>query len=157
MKLAIYRYKWRYSKVWCIGMIFPRLVHWGTYGAQSLCWLWRENLRMRMYGLSMVAVSPQGLSMSTVPISRAKHFNHHHHGWFGWHTWFTPEGERRCKPTHNRSILVGVAVLNCGKGREILCLEFSRARISSLWLLQVTRGDFFLPINYQPSHPGFIC
>ena len=57
-------------------------------------------------------------------------------------------GKRRYKPTHNRLILVRVAVLNCSKGREISCLEFSRARIRYLWLLQVVCREFVCAILF---------
>ena len=91
-------------------------------------------------------MSPQGLSASALPALRAKHFSHHHQGWFGRTTHVGhPEGKRRCKPTHNRLILVGVAVLNRGKGKGISCLEFSRVEIGPSWLPHVICQEMFLP------------
>ena len=88
-------------------------------------------------------MSPQGLSASTVPTMRARHFSYHHQGWLQeQRTWFTYEGKRCYKPTHNQLILVGVVVLNCGKGREISCLEFSRVEIRPSWLPHVICQEF---------------
>ena len=109
-------------------------------------------------------MSPQGLSASALPTLRAKHFSHHHQGWFGktMHVGH-PEGKRRCKPTHNWLMLVGVAVLNRGKGREISCLEFSRVEIGPSWLPHVICQEisFSSQLPTQPSWVyllmGFVC
>ena len=54
----------------------------------------KSDKRMRMYGLSMLAMSPQGLSAATVPTMRAKHFSHHRQEWLeGRRMLITHEGK----------------------------------------------------------------
>ena len=119
-------------------------------------WSQRENSGMRIYGLSMVAMSPQEVCLRQLVKGQA--FHHHHQGWFGRKTHVVyPRGIRGCKPTHNWLILVGVAVLNCSNGREISCLEFSMVKIGLLWLPHIICQEMFFLVSYQPSHLGFIC
>ena len=68
-----------------------------------------------------------------------------------------PWRERCCKPTHNWLILVGVAVLKCGKGRDISCWSVQEPRSGCCGLYMYICHEEKHLFNYQPSHPGFIC